>query len=130
MDMDVKNHYLFFLCLLKLQQQIFITCACDAWPKLLKIFVQSGHLVYEANSIGGSKESTMDAPLPGPNSFIFMQFSGKIWPNNRLAAPPPVWEFMDPPLRRANIPKYVQRLDDSPHNTGYHHIYFLMLLWY
>ena len=38
------------------------------------------------------------APPPGPNSFIFMQFSGKIWPNNRLASPswrqvppPPVW---------------------------------------
>ena len=32
----------------------------------------------------------------GPISFIFMQFLGKIWPNNRLAPPPwglvaPVW---------------------------------------
>ena len=39
-----------------------------------------------------------------PNSFIFMQFSGKNWLNNRLVpppwklAPPTVWEILDPPL--------------------------------
>ena len=35
--------------------------------------------------------------------FIFMQFSGKLMPNNRLAAPypevgSPLWEILDPPL--------------------------------
>ena len=42
----------------------------------------------------------------GPISFIFRQFSGKIWPNNRFAPTPwkltppapPVWEILDPPL--------------------------------
>ena len=28
------------------------------------------------------------SPLPGPISFIFMQFSGKNWPNNRVLAQP------------------------------------------
>ena len=38
----------------------------------------------------------------GSNSFIFMQFWEKIWPNNRLVhsfgVGAPVWEFLDPPL--------------------------------
>ena len=29
----------------------------------------------------------MRAPPPGPICFIFMQFSGENWPNNRLASP-------------------------------------------
>ena len=33
----------------------------------------------------------------GPNSFIFVQFLGKIGLNNRLT-PPPVLEILDPPL--------------------------------
>ena len=33
---------------------------------------------------------------PGPNSFIFMQFSEKIWPNNRL-------EVGDPPSGKSGI---------------------------
>ena len=42
------------------------------------------------------------APPLGPSSFIFMQFSEKIWPNNGLAPPPwrlapPVGEILDPP---------------------------------
>ena len=39
--------------------------------------------IYGAGGEGG----TRDAPLLGPISFIFMQFSGKIWPGNRLAPP-------------------------------------------
>ena len=40
---------------------------------------------------------------PGPNSFIFMQFSGNVCPNNRLAPQPGgwrplLWEILDPPL--------------------------------
>ena len=34
------------------------------------------------------------APFPGPISFV--QFSGKFWPNNRLASS--VWEILDLPL--------------------------------
>ena len=37
---------------------------------------------------GGSKEDARDAPSPSAISFIFMQFSGKIWPNNRLVPQP------------------------------------------
>ena len=50
--------------------------------------------------IGGSKVGgARDAlPHPGPISFIFMQFSGKFWPNDRLTPPPPVWEILDSPL--------------------------------
>ena len=38
-----------------------------------------------------------------PSSFIFMQFLGKIWTNNRLAPPPGdwcpfLWEILDPLL--------------------------------
>ena len=44
------------------------------------------------------------APPLGPISFTFIQFSGKIWPNNRLALPfglaPRVSEILDPPLFR------------------------------
>ena len=36
--------------------------------------------------IGKSKGAPWRPPL-GPNSFIFMQFSGIFWPNNRLAPP-------------------------------------------
>ena len=36
-------------------------------------------------TIGGSRD--MPSPLPNQFSFIFMQFSGKIWPNNRFALP-------------------------------------------
>ena len=47
---------------------------------------------------------TRDAcPPQGSNFFISMQFSVKIWPNNRLVPPPwklapPVWEILDLPL--------------------------------
>ena len=41
---------------------------------------------------GGSKGGARDArPLRGPISFIFMQFLGKIWPNNKLAPPGKFW---------------------------------------
>ena len=48
--------------------------------------------------IGGSRGWRQGrAPPPlGPNSFIFMQFSVKIWPNNRLAPPP--WKLAPPRL--------------------------------
>ena len=36
-------------------------------------------------------------PPLGTISFTFMPFSGKIWPNNRLASP--VWKILDPPLQ-------------------------------
>ena len=36
----------------------------------------------------------MRSPL-GPNSFIFMQLSGRVWPNNRLAPLP--WMLAPPP---------------------------------
>ena len=44
------------------------------------------NLVYQMQIIGGSKGYT-----PGPISFIFMQLSWKLWPNNMLAtgSPPP-----------------------------------------
>ena len=40
-------------------------------------------------TIGGSKVGGHEACAPpvGPISFIFMEFSGKIWPNNRLVPP-------------------------------------------
>ena len=53
--------------------------------------------------IGGSKGAP--GTPQGPISFIFMQFSGNNWPNNRLAPPPgggwigaPLWEILCPPL--------------------------------
>ena len=54
--------------------------------------------------INGSKGRRQGhTPTLGPNSFIFMQFFGKIWPNNSLAPPPwklapHVWEILDPSL--------------------------------
>ena len=39
------------------------------------------------SSIGGSKGGGRDGRPSGPNSFIFMQFSGTFWPNNRLTTP-------------------------------------------
>ena len=36
------------------------------------------------NSIDGSKKGARDARLSGPNSFIYMQFSAKIYSNNRF----------------------------------------------
>ena len=50
---------------------------------------------------GGAREGR--AP-PGPNSFNFMQFIGKISQNRMLAhpgglaSPPHLWEILDPPL--------------------------------
>ena len=46
----------------------------------------------------------MRPPPPGLHSFIFMQFWGKIRPNNRLRPPPwglvpPLWELLDLTLR-------------------------------
>ena len=61
----------------------------------------------------------MRAPLSVQFFFIFMQFSGKIDQNNRLAPPPlglaprplgnpgsatgPLWEILDPPLDNATM---------------------------
>ena len=60
----------------------------------------------KTKGIGGSRGCRQGrAPLLGPNYFIFMQFSVKTWPINRLApppwklVPPPVWEILDPPLK-------------------------------
>ena len=47
-------------------------------------------------------------PLWGPNSFIFMQFSGKKLQNNRLAHP--LWELARPPPPEEN-PGLVTTLD-------------------
>ena len=41
----------------------------------------------------------------GPVYFIFMQFSGKIWP---IIDPPPVWKILDPPLRAEHLPEYTR----------------------
>ena len=58
---------------------------------------------------GGSKGGQERPAPPGPISFIFMQFSGKIWQNSRFlppplgfaptSSPPSVWEILDPPLQ-------------------------------
>ena len=46
---------------------------------------------------GGSKRGARDAyPLPGPNSFIFMQFLAKIFKNDKLAHP---FQELAPSLR-------------------------------
>ena len=54
--------------------------------------------------IGGSKGGV--STCLGKNSFVFMQFSGKNWLNNRLVPPswklpPPklIWEILDPPVQ-------------------------------
>ena len=52
-------------------------------------------LVPKSHTSGGSKGGARDAPPLGPISFIFMQFSGKIWPNNRFLPPP--LELAPPP---------------------------------
>ena len=44
----------------------------------------------------------MHAPL-GPVSFVFMQFSAQMLPNNEFlpqtqGLAPPIWEILDPPL--------------------------------
>ena len=51
---------------------------------------------------GGSRGSARNA-LPGPISFIFMQFLANILPNKRFSPQtqgltPSVWEILDPPL--------------------------------
>ena len=73
---------------------------------------------------------TCTRPL-GPISFIFMQFSRKIWPNNRLVpppwglTPPSFWEILDPPLRLDK--NYLVRLEllkanwFPRANTGFSH---------
>ena len=51
--------------------------------------------------IGGSKGGARDARPPGgPNSFNFMQFLGKNWPNNSLfySWRPLLGKILDPPL--------------------------------
>ena len=48
------------------QRQGHLSHSCLAGPVL-------------ASCIGGSKGGARDAPPGGPNSFIFMQFSAKIW---------------------------------------------------
>ena len=90
------------------------------FPGLMRFFNKLVKIV--CWGIGGSRGGARDAialqvhlkillwsdppPPLGPNSFIFMQFSVKIWSYNRLAPPPPhlgswyplVWEILDPPL--------------------------------
>ena len=45
--------------------------------------------IKSGQSIGGSKGGCQGrAPPLGPISFIFMQFSGEIWRNNKLAPSP------------------------------------------
>ena len=51
-------------------------------------------LSMRAVSIGGSRGHQGRAPSLGPISFIFMQFSVKIWLNNRLTPPP--WGLTPP----------------------------------
>ena len=51
----------------------------------------------------GGGDATDVRPLFGPISFIFMQFTATILPNNRFLAQiqwlaPSVWEILDPPL--------------------------------
>ena len=52
----------------------------------------------------GWSKGALGTRAPGPISFIFMQFSAKILPNNRILpqiqglAPSSAWEILDPPL--------------------------------
>ena len=52
----------------------------------------------------GWSKGALGTRAPGPISFIFMKFSAKILPNNRILpqiqglAPAPAWEILDPPL--------------------------------
>ena len=51
-------------------------------------------------------------PFPlDPISFIFMQFSGNIWPNNSLAPPP--WGLVPPPIGNLG-----SATDEHPMNTA------------
>ena len=47
-------------------------------------------LFFLSTAIGGSKEApgTWAQSSRGPNSFNFMQFLGKNWPNNSFSHPP------------------------------------------
>ena len=52
-------------------------------------------------NIGGSKGDAGDVRPPlGLISFIFMQFAGKFWPNNKLAPHLGGWKILDPPERK------------------------------
>ena len=52
-------------------------------------------LVVYTRFILGTTQRRLPPPTPGLISFIFMQFLGKNWPNNRWGLPPlpPVWKF-------------------------------------
>ena len=73
-------------------------------------------LIY-THFIGGSKGGRQGRALPpgGPNSFIFMQFSGTKLKNNSTFGswrPPPLGKILDPPLHLPDSPKW-QLLDEE-----------------
>ena len=71
-----------------------------------------------ADSIGGSKGGARDARPPGgPNSFIFMQFSGKKLKNNSTFGSwrTPLGKILDPPLDSATdaeIEKHILQIHE------------------
>ena len=70
--------------------------------RLVNRYFEHVRAIKLAITVADLRGGTRDAP-PGWNSFIFMQFSGKNWLNNRFVPTPwklapPVWEILDPPL--------------------------------